>query len=71
MEQSTSIAIRSLFDDTVEIMSAIAAQRPARERAAIMRAIQTMRKTQQYAKDLPDPLVALDADPHLAPGIVP
>ena len=70
MEQSTPIAIRSLFDDTVEIMSAIAAQRPARERAAIMRAIQTMRKTQQYAKDLPDPQVALDADPHLAPGIV-
>ena len=71
MEQSTPSAIRSLFDDTVEIMSAIAAQRPARERAAIMRAIQTMRKTQQYAKVLPDPEAALDADPHLAPGIVP
>lgn len=70
MEQSTPIPIKSLFAGTIEAMSAVAAKRPPRERAAIQRAIQTIRSTQPHAEKLPMPPAAADVAPRLASGIV-
>lgn len=69
MEQSTPIPISSLFAGTIEALSAVAAARSPRERAAILRAIQTLRRTQVAAEKLPPAQVASDVAPRLASGI--
>ena len=69
MEQSTPIPISSLFAGTIEALSAVAAARSPRERAAILRAIQTLRRTQVEAEKLPPAQVASDVAPRLASGI--
>lgn len=69
MEQSVTTQISSFFAGTIEAMSAVAAQSTPRERAAIIKAIQTIRSTQPRAEKLPTAPTPGDATPRLASGI--
>lgn len=70
MAYSIPTQISSLFAGTIEVMSAVAAQGTPRQRAAILKAIQTIRSTQPYAEKLPTVPTVSDVVPHLASGIV-
>lgn len=69
MEYSPTTQVSSLFAGTIELLSAVAAQSTPRERAAILKAIETLRSTQPRAEKLPRASAQADVAPCLASGI--
>lgn len=75
METIDEIPVRMLFARTIETLASLAEGRPSKERAAILKAVATLRATQAYA-EVASPQAsedggpALDAEPRLAAGIV-
>lgn len=69
MELGTAPSIGSLFAGTIEAMSAVAEQSTPRERAAIFKAIRTIRSTQPRAEKIPLAPALSEAVPRLASGI--
>ncbi len=69
MEENLNTQVSSLFAGTIELMSAVAAQSTPRERAAILKAIQTIRSTQSSAEKLPTVPALVEGEPRLASGI--
>ena len=76
MEQTDAIPVRTLFARTIETLASLVEKRPTKERAAIRKAIATLRATQGHAEaaqsesQIASSLDALDAQPRLAAGIV-
>ena len=76
MELTDAIPVRTLFARTIETLVGLVEQRPPRERAAIRKAIATLRATQEHAEAAQgdtqpaSSLEPLDAQPRLAAGII-
>ncbi|HNN97802.1 MAG TPA: hypothetical protein PKI03_36305, partial [Pseudomonadota bacterium] len=50
MENTDAIPIRTLFGQTIDTLAELVEKRPAKERAAIHRAIATLRASQAHAE---------------------
>mgnify|MGYP000113652666 CR=1 FL=1 len=76
MEDTDAIPIRTLFGQTIDTLAELVEQRPAKERAAIHRAIATLRASQEHAEAVQAERrgvaaeSSLDLQPRLAAGIV-